>query len=72
MSAWMFVPYYQCQFELGNITIEEMDKAISNMIEIDNAPEYIVSEELVDKFNNIGCTSFRLTKEELKKILDEL
>lgn len=28
-----------------------------------------IDEEILDKFNSIGCTSFRLTKEELKKFI---
>ena len=71
MSAGMWIPYLCRQVELGLITREEADKTIERMIEIDNMPEKIVSEETLDKFNNIGCTSFQLTKEELKNILDE-
>lgn len=29
-----------------------------------------IDEELLDKFNSIGCTSFQLTAEELKEILE--
>ena len=45
MSVWMWLPYYDRQVELGNITREEADKIINHMIEIDNRPEYIISEE---------------------------
>lgn len=28
-----------------------------------------IDEEILDKFNSIGCTSFLLTKEELEKLI---
>lgn len=45
MSAWMWIPYYNRQVELGNMTREEADKAIWNIIEIDNKPELIIRNE---------------------------
>ena len=45
MSAWMWIPYYHRQVELGNMTREEADKIINHMIEIDNMPEFIISKE---------------------------
>lgn len=53
MSAWIMIPYYNRQVELGQMTREEADEAINHMIEIDNKPELIINEELVDKFNSI-------------------
>lgn len=32
---------------------------------------FIVEDKLIDKFNNIGCTSFQITTDELEKILEE-
>ena len=45
MSVWMMLPYYNRQVELGNMTREEADKIINHMIEIDNMPEFIISED---------------------------
>lgn len=53
MSAWMWMPYFDHQVELGKMTREEADKEIWHMIEIDNMPEYIVREEPSDKSNDI-------------------
>lgn len=32
--------------------------------------DYDFDSDIIDKFNSIGCISFRFTKEELEKILD--
>lgn len=32
--------------------------------------DYDFDSDIVDKFNNIGCTSFRFTKEEWEKIFE--
>ena len=34
--------------------------------------ERCLVQEIIDKFNSIGCTSFRLTKEEIEKMIEEL
>ena len=31
---------------------------------------FIVEDKLIDKWNEIGCTSFRLTSEEIKEIME--
>lgn len=33
---------------------------------------FIEEDEIIDKFNNIGCTSFKLSAEEIKKALEEM
>lgn len=53
MSAWMWMPYFDRQVELGKMTREEADKEIWHMIEIDNMPEYIVRGKPSDKSNDI-------------------
>lgn len=45
MSAWMWIPYYNRQVELGKMTREESDKSINNIIKIDNMPEIIIRNE---------------------------
>lgn len=32
--------------------------------------DYDIDSDIIDKFNNIGCTSFRFTEEEWEKILE--
>lgn len=37
---------------------------------IEEAMEYYgISEEFIDKFNSIGCTSFQLTADEVEKFI---
>lgn len=33
--------------------------------------DYDLDSDIIDKFNSIGCTSFRFTKEEWEKILEK-
>lgn len=33
--------------------------------------DYDLDSDIIDKFNSVGCTSFRFTKEELEKIFRE-
>lgn len=34
--------------------------------------EDVTVQEIIDKFNTIGCTSFQLTKEEIETMIEEL
>ena len=54
MSAWMWMPYFERQIELGKMTREEADKEIWRMIEIDNMPELIV---VADENDNVICST---------------
>ena len=49
----------------GDVLTKEQTEAIYELAKkpID------IDEEILDKFNSIGCTSFRLTKEELEKLI---
>lgn len=35
----------------------------------DSIPTFCMDDNIIDKFNSIGCTSFRLTPEQIKEIL---
>lgn len=51
----------------GCVLTKEQTEAI---YEFAKKPIYI-NEEVLDKFNSIGCTSFILTKEELENLIKE-
>ena len=69
MSAWMWMPYFDRQVELGNITREEADAAINYIIEIDNMPELIITEEFLDKFNSTPTGGHSLNPEFKRRYL---
>lgn len=57
--------YIEAQLENGYI-----DLGLNDEDELEIIKEAIQTLKMVDEFNNIGCTSFRLTPEEVKEILE--
>ena len=49
----------------GNVLTKEQTEVIYEFAK----KSIDIDEEILDKFNSIGCTNFRLTKEELEKLL---
>lgn len=58
--------YIESQLEDGYI-----DLGINDEDELEIIKEAINLLKTVDKFNSIGCTSFQMTADGLKKILEE-
>ncbi len=56
--------------DVFNISLEELKKGIEDGTIYGYATEDI-DEEIVDKFNSLGLTSFYVTSDELKDILKE-
>ena len=59
------IKYIESQLGYGYI-----DLGINEQDELEIVKEAINVLKTVDKFNSIGCTSFRLTSEEIKEILE--
>lgn len=57
--------YIESQLNSGYIDLGSHDE-----YELEIVEEAIQTLKMVDKLNNIGCTSFRLTPEEVKEILE--
>lgn len=57
-------PYY-CKLVDGDVLTKEQTETIYELAKkpID------IDEEIMNKFNSIGCTSLRLTKDELGKLI---
>lgn len=57
--------YIEAQLENGYI-----DLGFHDQDELEIIKEAIQTLKMVDEFNKIGCTSFRLTPEEVEEILE--
>lgn len=69
--GWNIEDYIK-DFEKMGYTTEEAKQLIEEAtqpVDISFMDEEF--QEIVDKWNSIGCTSFRFTADELKKILEE-
>lgn len=54
----------------GQLKNGYIDLGMHDQYELEIVEEAIKLLKAVDKFNSIGCTSFRLTPEEIKEILE--
>lgn len=74
MIKWTKLPYPDCLTQDPNlIYVIPCDEGSQIWFEGERClVEDTTVQEIMDKFNTIGCTSFRLTKEEIEKMIEEL
>ena len=73
MTKWTKLPVPDCLTQDPNlIYVIPCDEGSQIWFEGERClVEDVMVQEIIDKFNTIGCTSFQLTKEEIEKMIEE-